>query len=784
MTPRQPGLLAALLWGCVGGGEAPPVPSPLPLQPGDADVFVALERLGDPIPGLGPETLASYERGREVMSRAFRTDQGLGPTFNADSCASCHQFPVGGGSAPRYRDFWLVKAERWDGTLEDVGSNGTSPVRNLYNTHPSGHVAEPADTSIYARRNTPSGFGIGLLEFIDDAEILSRQDLDDEDGDGISGKANFEQGEVGRFGYKAQAASMESFNRGAMLNQMGLTSNPLFHEFETSVEETAGVWPRVPTALEVLEGLVPAAHAQVSAPGQPTVDEDGIADPEMSDQDQLDLLVFSTFLAPPSPKAVLTDEEVRGGTLFAELACTSCHAPRLASSLGPLPVYSDLLLHDMGPERADGIAPGFSESSEFRTQPLWGVVLHGPFLHDGAADTLEQAIALHGGEGAASRDGFASLSADDQAAVVAFLGTLGGAPPDRLGLTAFEGQVPDEGDPGGPVAGLSDDEYALWLEGRSLFDRNRGPDDGMSPYFNADSCRACHQDPVLGGAGGIDTNVIRVGHWDGEGHQSVGFTVLPRVAEAGRLPLRLPDDVNLIEPRQPLTTLGIGQVEGISTAAILAGEDPDDSDEDGISGRARILADGRLGRFGWKAQIPTVYDFTADALLQELGLTVDPAYSDFTVEDDGDAHADPELSLDTPDALAFYLENLAAPARRIEDAAAVAAGEVLFGAVGCAGCHTPELDGVALYSDLLLHDICPPGVPLVDHEGDVEPGEFRTPPLWGVRDTAPYLHDGTAPTLVAAIEDGHAREAAASVEAWADLTEEEQSLLVDFLESL
>lgn len=776
-------LMALLLAACAGGeGELPQ--TPLPNQPGDANIFVAVTDLGDPIPGLGPSTLASYERGREVMSRAFRTDQGLGPTFNADSCASCHQFPVGGGSAPRYRDFWLVKAERWDGTLEDVGSNGTSPVRNLYNTHPSGHVSEPADTTVYARRNTPSGFGIGLLEFIADEEILKREDVDDGDGDGISGKANYEQGEVGRFGYKAQAASMESFNRGAMLNQMGLTSNPLFHEFTPLVEETAVTWPQAPTPLDLLEGAVPAAHAQVSAPGQPTIDDDDTPDPEMSDTDQLDLLVFSTYVAPPAPKAQLNDQETRGAALFDELACSSCHTPRLESSLGPLPLYSDLLLHDMGPDRADGIAPGFSEPSEFRTQPLWGVVLHGPFLHDGAADTLEEAIALHGGEGEPSATGFAALSADDQAALVAFLEALGGARPDQLGMTAFEGQVPDEGDPGGPIAGLSDDDYALWLEGRELFDRNKGPDDGMSPYFNADSCRACHQDPVLGGAGGIDTNVIRIGHWNGDGYEGVGMNGLPRVSEAGLLPLRMPDEVNLIEPRQPPTVLGVGAISTISDATILAGEDPADADGDGISGRARVLESGEVGRYGWKAQIPSVYDFAADALLQELGITVDPGTSDFTVVDDGDAHPDPEAPQELPDALTFYLLNLDAPARQIDDAAAVQAGEALFADVGCASCHTPELDGVALYSDLLLHDICPEGVPLVDQEEGVEPGEFRTPPLWGIKDTAPYLHDGTAPTLRAAIEDGHAREAAGSTEAWLALTEAEQEQLLAFLRSL
>ena len=80
-----------------------------------------------------------------------------------------------------------------------------------------------------------------------------------------------------------------------------------------------------------------------------------------------------------------------------------CHIPRLDSKIGPIRAYSDLLLHDMGSEMDDGITPGFASGSEFRTQPLWGVALHGPYLHDGRANTLQEAIEWHGGEGTASR---------------------------------------------------------------------------------------------------------------------------------------------------------------------------------------------------------------------------------------------------------------------------------------------------------------------------------------------------------------------------------------------
>ena len=254
--------------------------NPLPLE-SDADVYT--DFLGEPVSWIDDSVKEKYYLGQKVMNHAFSSSEGLGPTFNADSCSSCHQKPVAGGSAPRYRDFWLVKTERWDGVLIDAGTNNESPVRNLYATSPSFHIPESKDTILYARRNAPPMFGIGILAFIEDETIIANADVNDEDGDGISGKANFEHGRVGKFGYKSQAFTLESFNRGALFNQMGITSNPLFYSFLEN--PNGGV-----TAL-----LTPTKHsiwnfwglfsskplfAQIAAPNEPIYDKDDASDPK------------------------------------------------------------------------------------------------------------------------------------------------------------------------------------------------------------------------------------------------------------------------------------------------------------------------------------------------------------------------------------------------------------------------------------------------------------------------------------------------------------------------
>ena len=137
-------------------------------------------------------------------------------------------------------------------------------------------------------------------------------------------------------------------------------------------------------------------------------------------------------LAPPAPKP-FSAAALRGQTQFDTLGCAKCHLPTITSLRGPLAAYTDLLLHDMGVGIADNIAAGVPQSSsidgpttyrEFRTAPLWGVSMSGPWLHDGRAQTLEEAILAHGGEAQTARDAFANLPQADRADVLAFLESL------------------------------------------------------------------------------------------------------------------------------------------------------------------------------------------------------------------------------------------------------------------------------------------------------------------------------------------------------------------------
>jgi hypothetical protein len=330
---------------------------------------------------------------------------------------------------------------------------------------------------------------------------------------------------------------------------------------------------------------------------------------------------------------------------------------------------------------------------------------------------------------------------------------------------------PGVGEPGGPERLLTPEETARFERGRALFDRNFHRSSGLgAPDMNADSCRACHQDPVLGGAGALELNVSRFAR----DHAGAGpFEDLPGGQALSKLRAPwlagreeyAPDEADVFEQRQTISIFGDGLIDGIPDAVILAGEDPSDRNGDGIRGVARRLPVGgvfEVGRFGWKAQVPHLSDFVRDALGGELGLTSADDGRGFALASDGDLHADPEVDDDAVADLAFFLDSLAAPRRAGSLEPEVLAGELLFERVGCARCHVPWLPGadgqVNLYSDLLLHDVWPPLFRGMSEPG-AGPGAYRTPPLWGVRTTPPYLHDGRASNLRAAIllHDGEAR---------------------------
>ena len=411
MRPLHIWLVATLvLAACSGGGSG-----------GAAGGGGSEAALGGPIEGLPASALAAFERGRVLMSHRFTPSEGLGPFYNATSCAACHEVPTTDGSAPLYRNFFFAAQgfPPFQGPVATAPAipsivlpNFQCPPFNLLRpTIPPSSVLFPVVTP---QRNAPPMFGIGLFEFVNDDTITGNADPDDANGDGISGRFNRTPTfDIGRFGYKCQANNIEAFIRGAAQNQMGMTTDPV-----------AGNAAIVSLSTRFLPQV---GGGQLS----PTTDNDSIPDPEISINDFADLIAFCRFLKPPD-RLPDTPESIAGEALFSSIGCTACHLPELPSSIGPLAAHTDLLIHDLGPALADGVSQGLPQPSvlsgttenEFRTQPLWGLRHHAPFLHDGRADTIEQAILAHAGEGSAARLAYEALTQAEKDNIIAFLEIL------------------------------------------------------------------------------------------------------------------------------------------------------------------------------------------------------------------------------------------------------------------------------------------------------------------------------------------------------------------------
>ncbi len=362
---------------------------------------------GLPLPGLSESEQEAFAAGQGLFNRPFAPEDGLGPFFNQDRCGSCHDLPTSGGHGAEP----VTKVSRFDpiegcSTLPEHGS-GLLRMVATESARAMGLGAEriPPGTTALSEMRAPAVFGLGLVERIAEDDIIRSADPDDADGDGISGRPNLDaDGRAGRFGRKAQHATLESFIEEAIRLEMGITtpSHP--------VEETHNGIP-------LPEGV------------------DAVPDPEVG-AGEIDLLVeYIRFLAPP--KAVLPeDAEVRadieeGERIFEFMGCDACHTPSFTTSASDTPaldrkrfrLYSDLLLHDMGPELADICTPGTSPS-EWKTARLVGLAHRSEFLHNGRAQRISDAILLHGGEAAAARDVFQRLTDQARDQVLAFLRSL------------------------------------------------------------------------------------------------------------------------------------------------------------------------------------------------------------------------------------------------------------------------------------------------------------------------------------------------------------------------
>jgi CxxC motif-containing protein (DUF1111 family) len=425
--------------------------------------------------------------GRELFLREWlphdprsRGGDGLGPMFNDSSCVACHNLGGPGGGGPAGKNVDILSAadtaqagmmgarspDRAELTQIHPGLRAsTSVVLHRYGTAPSyetwrlGLLASlvpsatgsddprglgPADlarreielgriptgrpvpqvgarrrgsgrTSAIAitrsQRNTPALFGAGPIDAIPDAVIEAVASVAPEGFPGAQGRVSrLENGAIGRFGWKAQTTSLRDF---------------------------------VLTACAVELGLDVADHAQAGDPLDPERTASG---PDMNPEECDALVAFVSALPTPvesrSADLGAAAPGDAGKELFMSIGCAACHRPKLGDVAG---IYSDLLLHDMGSETADtgryspfrprspGLlaeAPEGARSPmgptqrEWRTPPLWGVRDSAPYLHDGRAETLEQAIALHGGQGEGAMQRFFGLTGQGRGQILAFLKSL------------------------------------------------------------------------------------------------------------------------------------------------------------------------------------------------------------------------------------------------------------------------------------------------------------------------------------------------------------------------
>lgn len=413
---------------------------------------------------LSARNLTNLERRRFEVGDSFfnqnwvtapaSTDarDGLGPTFNAQSCSSCHTLD-GRAEPPKDIDdpergllfrLSIPGTDAAGGPLGDPNYGGQLQDRAILKVPAEGRfVTSWAEISgsyddgerytllqpeysfdelafgdlhpelMASPRIAPAVFGVGLLEAIPEADILARADPDDEDGDGISGRANMvwdvrrQQTGLGRFGWKASVPTVEQQVAGAFLGDIGITSS-LFPDENC-----------------------PAGQDECAAAlngGKPEI-------PDF----RLDRVTFyNRTLAAPAMRDVDDPQVRQGAGLFLKAGCNACHTPKHTTGESDIAAlsgqvifpYTDLLLHDMGDGLADGRPDFLANGREWRTPPLWGIGLvdnvnrHTRFLHDGRARNLAEAILWHGGEGAEAKEAFRNYSRAEREALLRFLDSL------------------------------------------------------------------------------------------------------------------------------------------------------------------------------------------------------------------------------------------------------------------------------------------------------------------------------------------------------------------------
>lgn len=362
----------------------------------------------------GLEDQAAFEADRKTFEERDEIADGLGPVYNAQSCAECHQSPVTGGIS----QVTVLRA----GHLDQAGNFIEAPGGSLINDraiHPSLQEFVPDNENIRAFRTSLNVLGDGYVEAIDDRTIIDiARNQARLTGGAIAGQVievplleapGLKR--VGRFGWKNQHASLLSFSADAYLNEIGIT-NRLLTEENTSL-------------------------------GKPVAEFDRVPDIEDADND---IDVFTRFMratkAPPRDEVAITLEARAGSQLFNQIGCAICHVPAITTAppgtvinggtftvppaLGGKVIhpYSDFLLHDVG--TGDGIVQNgdVATANKLRTPPLWGVRTRNRLMHDGQSLSYEDAIRRHRGESGFITARYNQLNPRQRAQIIRFLRTL------------------------------------------------------------------------------------------------------------------------------------------------------------------------------------------------------------------------------------------------------------------------------------------------------------------------------------------------------------------------
>lgn len=424
------------------------------LAGGDTTVFINTSNAyGTPAPNLSAADLALHLTGDLTFESVYVTppnkvNGGLGPIFNNSSCISCHPkdgrapFPTNlnarsgffmrvslpgstehGGPVPvpgfglqiQNQAVFGVEPEAqfqvtYSTIVEELADGTKITLRKPQYSLVESYIPIPANILLSPRIGSPV-FGLGLLEAIPEEDILAQIDANDANQDGIYGKANYvydvisKQTKLGRFGWKANTASLLEQCAAAFNNDMGIT-NYVF-PYETGYGQTNGD-DGLNAGIEVSNALVDA------------------------------VTFYTQTLAVPASRFHDNQNVRNGARIFEEIDCAKCHVPK--QKTGPSPIkalayqtiypYTDLLLHDMGEGLADNRPDFMATGREWKTRPLWGIGFqylvngHTQFLHDGRAANLTEAILWHGGEAQRAKDKFKQLSTKEREDLLAFLNSL------------------------------------------------------------------------------------------------------------------------------------------------------------------------------------------------------------------------------------------------------------------------------------------------------------------------------------------------------------------------